>query len=269
MAGATYALGACFDQIVPMPVPRQTAGRPAQRRAAVIAGALTLLLALLGVALATDEADGRRAKVLGNTKRTPKPACPNNCSATAHVTGYQLRADGKRGLFKVKRTGHLVAWSVKLGGKPSKSDLDSFRSNAGHERLGRGPVARISVLKKVKKGRARFRLAKQTPTVRLGNSYGESPIITLDKPLKVRRGRVIALTVPTWLPNFATAGTRGDLWRASRNRRRCNVETLDDPNFRRSSPQMKRGSTRTYGCKYRGARLLYWGYVVPRRGGNS
>lgn len=251
-----------------MRVPEQTAGRPAQRRAAILAGALTLLLALLGVALATDEADGRRAKVLGNTKRTPKPACPQDCAATAHVTGYQLKAGGKRGVFKVRETGHLVGWSVRLG-TPNQQALEAFRTEANHQRLGRGPVARISVLKKVNKGRSRFELAKQTPVVRLGDSFGQSPIITLDKPLRVRKGRVIALTVPTWLPNFASAGAGGDLWRASRSSRRCDVESLGDPNFQRSKAQMRQGSTRTYGCKYRGERLLYWAYMVPRRGGNS
>jgi hypothetical protein len=133
------------------------------------------------------------------------------------------------------------------------------------DRYGGKPVANISVLKKV--GRGRFKLAKKSPIVELDPTLGEKPIFTLDKPIKVQKGRIIALTTPTWVTNFALAKPSGkgslsgkNTWRASRKPDRCDGEKNLT---KRSKPHVRKGSTKKYGCIYKGAEILYWAYFVP------
>ena len=93
----------------------------------------------------------------------------------------------------------------------------------------------------------------------LKGSLGEKPIFTLQKPLRVQKGRVIALTLPTWAPLYKDGlDANANYWKASRKSGECGVEEVPD-----AKPQLRKGSTRTYGCKLTGERILYWAYFVP------
>ena len=39
--------------------------------------------------------------------------------------------------------------------------------------------------------------------MKLSGALGRKEIFTLDKPLRIRKGQTVALTVPTWASNFA------------------------------------------------------------------
>ena len=66
-----------------------------------------------------------------------------------------------------------------------------------------------------------YKLLRQSPVVNLSGDLGRKLIFTLDKPLRIRKGEVVALTVPTWASNFAGHISRHKDWRASRSRRNC------------------------------------------------
>lgn len=219
--------------------------------------ALALLPVLAGLLLGgAPSADAAKAKTVGQTKKAPKPSCPGDpCEAIGSVTGFQQRADGKKGLFKLGADGHLVAWSVKLS-KPDKSQRKFFGDFYRNESFGAKPSARLAVLKP--KGKGQFKLKKDSPAVALGSELGGKPIFTLRKPMKAKKGDVVALTIPTWLSNFAVERSRRDVWRASRSPDKCTG--TDD--IKDSRTHTKNRSTRKYGCRYSTARILYWAYFV-------
>ena len=229
-----------------------------RRRLPVIVAGLVFAL-VCGFALASNltEAGAARAKILGKTRSTPKPSCPGNCQVQARVTGFQKSVDGRRGIFKVKKTGHIVAWSVDLA-KPNEEERNFFEDNLSSPDFGSRPTARLSVLKKT--DRKKYKLTKQTPVVELNPVVGESPIFTLTDPIRVRPGEVVALTAPTWITNFAHQRvSRENAWVGSRGSKKCEGE---ENLLEKSRPHQKVDTVRKYGCVYRGARLLYRAYFV-------
>ncbi len=243
-----------------------TPGR--RRRARQAIGFAAACMAVLGV-IAVSSAGARDAQVLGKTKRTPSPDCPADtmrdpCEGVGSVTGFPLLAGGEKRPMYVRETGKLVAWAIDLS-KPKKSQREFFGDLFQSDRFGRKPTARIAVIKHGK--RRRYKLVRQSPVVSLSGALGRKQVFTLDKPLRVRKGQVVALTVPTWASNFAShISERKNKWRASRSRRNCAPRSSDEADVRRfarnSRPQQKLGSVRGYGCDYTSARLLYWAYFV-------
>lgn len=247
------------------------------RSAARLLGAAAVLVALCAAALlagaGANPASAARAKVLGKTKSTPRSYCPKPsdfCESVGRVTGFQIRANGRKNPFVVRKPGHIVAWSLDLTARPNKVERRFFGKLYGDE----AASARISVLAK-RKG-TKYRLKHQSPVVQLAPHYGEKPIFTLGSRLRVAKGDIVALTQPTWMSAFAICNRRpqgdscaglarkGNAWRASRTRDRCDIGTgnkQERQNLRKSRPHTKLGSTRPYRCAYAGARLLYWAYL--------
>jgi len=228
-------------------------------RAAVIGLIALLLAASCALALSAADADAVAAKVLGQTKKTPKSKCTKegggNCQIVVHVTTVQTVADGKGRPFVAPADGHIVAWSTSLGNLPSG---DGDGSIGEQNELYGDPVARLSVLKP--KGHSRFKLARQSPKVELEPRFGTNPIIALGKPLKVKAGMRIGLTIPHWAPNFTDGlASQDNQFLASRENGKCGMKYAKD-----AKPHQKQGSTRSYGCRFNGSRVLYWAYFVPR-----
>jgi hypothetical protein len=237
-----------------MPATRTTASRTAI--------AIAAFVAILGfatvVALSAGDADAKSAKVIGKTKKTPAAACPKNCIVTGSVTGYQTVADGSKGVMKVPSGGHIVAWSMDLG-KPSKEDVDTFDTFFPDNKFEGKASARLSILKP--KGKSKFKLVKQSRPIALESRFGSKPVFTLRKPLKVKKGLRVAITTVTWGPYFEGGLPSNDnKWRASRNSGTCSESA------KKAKPHQKKGSTREYGCQFKGERLLYWAYFVPSGG---
>ncbi len=236
-----------------------TTGTRRRARPLLVFGALC---AILIAAVAVSSAGARPAKVLGKTKHTPNPVCPKNCSGVGSVTAFMRVADGDRFPFKVHRNGKLVAFAVDLS-RPTKKQRNFFGKIFKSHRYGKVPTARIAVLQQKRHGRTKYRLVRQSPTVKLSGALGNKQIYTLDKPLRIRKGLTVALTVPTWSSNFATGVSGNDnQWRASRKEGQCNTSSVN--NAKKSRPQQKVGSVRHYSCDYTAARILYWAYYVPK-----
>ena len=232
-------------------------------RRGAIRACFGLLLAVAVLAgIRAGSASGVAATQLGQAGKAPKPACPKDCFVFAKVTGFQTTANGKRALFKIPADGHIVGWRVKLS-KPESNDIASLTGDFGDS------AAHISILKQ--KDRNSFKLTKESPNVNLTSALGRSPIYTLDKALKVKKGTVVGLSTNSWVSDFAQLGDLtddGDKWRASRKSSECG----DDPaksqdengdDLLKSKPHRKVGTTRPYGCTYGMGRILYWAYFVP------
>ncbi len=240
-----------------------------RRRGAIAAAFAALALgviALVALIPASAGAGGGGGEELGKTAKTPPPSCPSPpgnsfparkaCQALGKVTGFQRRADGKAGLFKVPSDGTIVGWSVDLA-KPDRKEREFFAEVLGDEAIGGDPTARLALLSAAD-GR-KYRLREQSPRINLSSLLGQRQYFTLNDPIAVRKNWVVALTTPTWIPNFAHDFGGDDRWRASRGKERCEgKKNLED----RSKPHSDVGSTRAFACNYSDARLLYWAYFV-------
>jgi hypothetical protein len=235
------------------------------RRRTILVAALTALGLLTA---GTSVAGATAARTLGKTTRTPPQSCPGNtpddpgpdksCEAVGSVTGFQMMGDGTRPLFKARQNSWLVAWAIDLS-DPDKEETSFFSDFYQSNAFGMIPTARVSVLKR-KEGRD-YKLKAQSPVVGLNSVLGTRQTYTLTDPLKMKKGDFLALTVPTWAPAFATGLTGAtNLWRSSRADGQCS----GTGNIKNGKPHQRVGSIKEYGCDYKTARLLYWGYYVPR-----
>ena len=207
----------------------------------------SITLAVL-VALALAPSAGAAVVDMGATTPRPSASCPDSCQAIGRVTGYQAGQAGRRSPFRARRRGKIVAFSVQLG-RPRADQIDYFDGLFGGP-----PQARLSVLRPGA-GRRNV-LSGQSELFALRPYFGSTPTFALERPLTVKKGYLVAITVPTWAPAFGVGLANEEAWRSSRDAERC-----DD--VRQTAAQQRRGSQRTYGCLYRTARLLYTASFVP------
>jgi len=239
---------------------------------ALAAAAACLLAALVAVTWpgAADSAP-LRVVVLGQTSSTPPPSCPgkivNNveitpCRVEGHVTGFQALAGGVAMPYEAPFEGKIVAWSIALA-RPSTKDSATTTDEVGFfdEFLGRPAEARIGVLRPVKgSSPPQYTLVRQSPVEVLNRYFGSTVIFALEHPLSVLQGQVVALTVPTWAPMFAFNVAADETWRGSRLPKHC----ASKEDIQGGHPQQVVGKTKTYGCYYSNARLLYTATLVKK-----
>jgi hypothetical protein len=240
---------------------------------AATALALACLFAALVVAAWPGAADSAplQVVVLGKTATTPPPSCPGKivntvevipCRVEGHVTGFQAIAGGVEQPYVAPFDGKIVAWSITLS-RPSRTDTKTTTNEVGFfdEFLGKPSEARIGVLRPVEGSKPpKYTLVRQSPLEVLNPYFGSTPIFALDHPLSVLRGQTVALTVPTWAPMFAFNVSSEETWRGSRLEGHCaSKEDIQD-----GHPQQGVGKTKTYGCYYSSARLLYTATIVKK-----
>lgn len=200
----------------------------------------------------------REFVVLGDSGPMPAARCPEQCLGVATVTGFQTTLAGMSAPYRVPFDGEITAWKLGLG-KPSRSQREFFET-----RFGDRPTAGLAVLKKVRvDGKVRYLLRKRSPIEGLNRVLGTVASFKLKNPIRVNRGNLIALTVPTWAPAMAMPDgitATSDAWRTSRSARTCSQQI----STKTSRPQQKIGSKRPYGCLFDNARLLYRVKVASR-----
>lgn len=210
-----------------------------------------LRTALAGVLLAGLAAPAVAPAMLDSvpsvTTPDATPSCPGKpCYALGRTTGYQAKVGPDRGLYTVQHDGRIVSWSITLS-KPNKKQVKFFDKNLG------GPSeARIAVLRMGRKLHARV-IAQGEPQL-LEPYFGGTVEFALDQSIPVKKGNVIALTVPTWAPALAAGLGSDTSWRASRGKGTCDdsqTQTAQDV-----------GGLSQYYCLYQTARLMYSARVV-------
>ena len=109
--------------------------------------------------------------------------------------------------------GKIVAWTITLG-TPGPRQIRFFNQNYGG-----ASQAGISVLKTGTRlfGRVTGRSAIQS----LQPYFGTTVQFPLGRALNVRKGYLVALTVPSWAPALALGMGNDTSWRASRARNGC------------------------------------------------
>jgi hypothetical protein len=217
------------------------------------------LLVIIGttiVALCVASLASGRVAELGTTLDDHTAACPDNCQAIGQVSGFQIQQGTRKNPYRLRSYGKVVAFSVKLG-KPNASQIQFF-----NKLFGGPPQIMLTVLKpyEEKKGEKnqpfKYTLAGSSPLFELTNYFGSTPTFALPRPLTIKPGYVVGITVPTWAPAFAVNLGDDMQWRSSRDPKNC-----DD--VRQDAAQDIRGSARTYGCVYKTARLLYTVTYIP------
>jgi hypothetical protein len=252
----------------------QKAENPANRARAGLLALFACLLAGLALAAWPGSADSAPARVivLGQTAETPPPSCPGKivngvevipCRVEGHVTGFQAIAGGVPRPYEAPFDGKIVAWSITLA-RPSRTDTKTMTDEVGffNEVLGKPSQARIGVLRPVEESKPpKYTLVRQSPLQTLNRYFGSTVVFALDHPMTILRGQVVALTIPTWAPMFAFNVSDDDTWRGSRLPGECS--TTED--IQNGNPQQGVGKTKTYGCYYSNARLLYTATLVKGR----
>jgi len=201
--------------------------------------------ALLAVLVCAAPASARIIEI-GSVPQQATPTCPSSpCLALSRTTGYQTKAVDSRSAYVVPAAGKIVAWSIGLGA-PNRQQVAFFEDNYGEA------SAQLSVLRR---GNRLFaRTIASTPVMALQPFFGQTVQFPLDRPLNVKRGQIIALTVPTWAPALTQLLADGSSWRASRPLNRCD-------NTEMQTGQGRTGARTQYRCRYR-ARLTYTATLV-------
>lgn len=200
--------------------------------------------ALLSALLLAAPASARIVEI-GATGPAINSTCPGNpCVAVSRTTGYQAQVVKRKYSYVVPAHGRIVAWSIGLG-NPDAAQIDFFESRFGEASAG------LTVMRRNKFRRKRLihRVVARTPIQPLSRFFGQRVQFPLHTSLRVRKGFVVALTVPTWAPSLTGLLSDGSAWRASRAAGRC-----DDTD--RQTAQTDIGDRVRYACKY-SARLNY------------
>jgi hypothetical protein len=214
---------------------------------AVLAGVAALALVLPAVAPATLTEVG----VIGATTPATVPSCPgspgvpgNPCYAVSRTTGFQVKVGSERNLLSAPRNGTIVAWTISLG-KPNATQIKFFDANEG------GPSeAGIAILAPQTKPNLTYKLVSQSPYVKLQSYFGKTAQFPLETTLPIKKGDVVALTVPSWAPALALGFANTTSWRASRPKSGCSTTGSQ-------TSQTSVGSAVQYYCLYQTARLTY------------
>jgi hypothetical protein len=208
-------------------------------RLIVAAGALLAALASAAPASA-------RIIEIGATASEATPTCPSSpCLAVSRTTGYQAKVVDSRAVYVVPRNGRIVAWTISLG-SPDERQIEFFEDNYGEA------SAQLTILRRGK--RLYHRVIGQSPVQELQPYFGQSVQFPLERSIPVRRGQVVALTVPTWAPALTQLLEDGSSWRASRAKDKCNDTDAQ-------TAQTRQGQLTQYRCLYR-ARLTYTATLI-------
>ena len=213
---------------------------PHQTFAAAFAACVALACAIVP---ATASA---RIVEVGQAATEAVATCPASpCLAVSRTTGYQAKVVDSRDTYVVPADGRIVAFTIRLGA-PNKRQVDFFEDNFGKASAG------LSV---IRRGDRLFgRIVAASPIYQLGSYFGQTVQFPLERALNVKRGNIIALTVPTWAPALTTLVEDGSSWRASRQLNACD-------NTDRQTAQTSVGALTQYRCLYR-ARLTYTATLI-------
>ena len=215
-----------------------------------------VVLACVATAMACTPALARIIEV-GKTATDNPPSCPSSpCLAVSRTTGYQVKVGTERDMFVAPASGKIVAWSIALG-KPGKKQRAFFESNFGGAAL-----AGISILKPGRKSYGR--VTGQSPVQALTPYFGQTVQFPLGRALNVKKGYVVALTVPSWAPALAVGLGNDTSWRASRPKAKCTDTGTQ-------TAQQRLGGLAQYRCLYHKARLTYSATLIttPRSGSTA
>ena len=212
-----------------------------KRISTAILGSLLLLLVLPAGSPATLSEVG----VIPPTTPETVPSCPATpCLAVSRTTGFQVKVATVHNPLGASRNGTIVAWTIMLG-KPNATQIKYFNANEGGV-----AEAGIAILRAQKAPNLTYKLIAQSPLVKLQPYFGKTAQFPLETTLQVKKGDVVALTVPSWAPALALGFGKDTSWRASRAKSQCTSTSTQ-------TTQTTIGASTQYYCLYQTARLTY------------
>ena len=211
-------------------------------------GISTAFLAALLLALALpagSPATLSEVGVIPATSPATVPSCPGSpCLAVSRTTGFQVKVGKVNSLLVAPRSGTVVAWTILLG-KPNASQIKFFNANEGGV-----AEAGIAILRPQPKPNLTWKLVSQSPLIKLQPYFGKTAQFPLETTLPVKKGDVVALTVPSWAPALALGFGKDTSWRASRPKTQCSSTSSQ-------TTHTQIGTAVQYFCLYQTARLTY------------
>src|SRR6476469_6217725 len=185
---------------------------PTRRGRLLVLGLLVCSLAfLVNLVGQSDAAKAPQVSViLGKTASEPDPSCPNlPCQAIGSVTGFQVNNGQTRLPFLVPHDGTIKHWTLTLA-QPTNSQRTFFNGF-----FGTPPEARLAILRRVGGTEPpRYTLRSQGSIKVLSPYLGQT--VEFGANLKVEKGDIVGLTVPTWAPAFSQELSADNVWLASR-----------------------------------------------------
>lgn len=231
---------------------------------------LLILAVLSALAAATQVAAGSGPSAhkstvteVGSRAGNPAPACPGSgCRVVTRTSGYNRTVGKILNPDTATATGRIVAFTLRIA-HPTRSQRAYFSRN-----FGPGAQVQISILRAVThRPSLTFRAVHVSEVFHIEPYMGKTAQFALDRSLPIKKGDIVAVTVPTWAPILATNRSSSTSWRASRNAGQCgttpnpkNDPNISDRNFadlQRATQHDSRGSDKRYRCVYGTAQLAY------------
>lgn len=223
------------------------------------AGSASLAAALLAPAAASAG-----VVTIGQTNAPlSAPVCPKGSSASncrivlERTTAIQSTSAGVRNATLVKQNGWIVAFSVGISRLSPNAKTVHTLLHGLDQVYGGTPQLRLTVLRP--RHNNTYTVRAQTGNYHLIPFLGRVLTQAMSQPpkfkaftaLPVRKGDLIALTVPTWAPvlNYNLSSTKF-AYRQSRTQNCTKAAGAQ-------TAQLRVGSTRRYGCSYTGTRVEY------------
>jgi hypothetical protein len=201
---------------------------------------------------------------IGQTK-TPlvAPSCPKGTSATncnivlERTTALQSKSDGVANPTVIKQNGWIVAFTVGISRLSSNNKTVHKLLHGLDTSYGGTPRLQLTVLKPGPKGI--YTVQAQSGQYHIIPFLGRILTEPLSLPnkfsaftaLRVARGDVLALTVPTWAPVLTYNLTAGKFSYLQSRTTDCTKAAGGQ------TAQMKVGSKKRYACAYTGTRVQY------------
>jgi hypothetical protein len=221
------------------------------------------LSALAGAASLPAGASAQEIELGQTTTPLVAPACPSGTSAAdctiilTRTTAIQTVSDSVVNPTRVNQAGWIVAFKVGLSKLSSKAATERSYLKKLDESYGGTPQLQLTVLKPGPKNT--YTVAAQSGVYHVTPYLGGVIQQPLSLPntfssftaLPVKRGDVVALTVPTWAPVLTY-----DLASSQFGYRQSRAANCKNPPSTETA-QTRVGETKAYKCGYTGTRVEY------------
>ena len=188
------------------------------------------------------------------------PACPagvapQNCLIVmTRSTALETTTDGVTSPMKVNKAGEIVSFTIGLAQLSTNPKTAATYIKNLNSLYGGAAEAQLTVLKYA--NNKKWTVVAEGPLVKLQPYLGYIVQFPLTKPIPVKSGESIALTVPTWAPILSYKLTSSLYsYRQSRNSN-CGKPAPTQ------SAQLTLNETTLYGCFYPGTRVEYGATVL-------
>ncbi len=213
---------------------------------------LLLTTVLSAAALLVPAIASAKIIEVGKIEAGSKPSCALDLTGECKLflvgtTVYQTRVGTNRSPMVVPANGRIVAWTIALA-KLKKDQIALAVDGWGGE-----SAAQITILtrrKATRKKKGGAIVVNQGEARKLEPYFGKTVQFPLLRSIRVTKGQVLALSVPTWAPVLAIGLDRSTTYKASRAKGGC-----DD--FTGQTVQLPLKQFSPYYCDYDGARVAY------------